>query len=126
MSLMYNRSKNLFVPPFHLNGMAERLDGNGKTVFARFKTVRSVLAPNMRSIISFLVRKAYTYILGKCSSPLPHLQSFASLFLLFTHPQMCIPGQNGNDENHVNGTEKLAFLTSTVNNSVNIVLVKQQ
>ena len=40
----------------------EELNGNGKTAFARFETVRSVLAPDqpfMRSIVSFLARKAY-------------------------------------------------------------------
>ena len=48
---------------FNCSGTVEQLNSNGKTVFARFETVHSALAPEqpfVRSIVSFLARKAYT------------------------------------------------------------------
>ena len=56
-------SKIIFVPSFHSNGTVEWLNGNGKTAFARFEMVQSVLAPDqpfVHSIVSFFARNAYT------------------------------------------------------------------
>ena len=51
----------IFVPLFHLNRIVEWLDGI--MAFARFEMVLSILAPDqpiVRSIVSFLARRAYT------------------------------------------------------------------
>ena len=82
-----------------MNRTAKWLNNNGKMAFARFKTVRSVLAlaqPFIRSIITFLAlaRKAYTYV------------STVLRFAVCDHTHMHMPRQNGKGENHVNGMEQ--------------------
>ena len=58
-----NVSKIVFVPPFRSNGTVEQLNSNGKTAFACFRTVQSVVAPDqpfVHPVVSFLVRRVYT------------------------------------------------------------------
>ena len=105
----------------------ERLNGNSKTAFAPFRNgmVRSFSRSAFRAFNRQLFGKKGLHI-GLCSSLLCRLRSLACLFSLFAYVHTRVPGQNGNGENHVNGTVNLVlvikteriwkrFLTSTVN-----------